>query len=273
MSRPIQQIIIIGGTIFFAALSLGPLVYVLYVSLLSPALSPQAGSTLSLEHYRTVLTGPALHFPRQLLNSVVVAFISAAGSVMLASLAAYAITRLPLPGRMTILMAVLVAAMFPQIGIVGYLFRMMSALGLINTYPALCLPYVSWTLPISLWILVGYFAKMPRDLDDAARLDGCSHWQTLWKIILPMARPGILSVFLLAFIYAFNEFMFALMLTSDYRARTVSVAIAVFQGAHGQMPWGDITAAAVVTTLPVVLLTILFQRHVVRGLTQGAIKG
>jgi len=187
MSRRIQQIVIIGGTIFFVALSLGPLAYVLYVSLLSPAGWPQAGSTLNLEHCRTVLTGPALHFPRQLLNSVVVAFISAAGSVTLASLAAYAITRLPLPGRMTILMAVLVAAMFPQIGIVGYLFRMMSALGLINTYPALCLPYVSWTLPISLWILVGYFAKMPRDLGEGAASLGLHKLQTLWKIILPQA--------------------------------------------------------------------------------------
>ncbi|MEW6519808.1 MAG: carbohydrate ABC transporter permease [Thermodesulfobacteriota bacterium] len=149
----------------------------------------------------------------------------------------------------------------------------MNALGWINTYPALIFPYIAWVLPLTLWILVSYFAQIPLDLDKAALVDGCSRIQILVHVILPVAAPGIFSTFLLAFIFAFNEFLFALMLTADYRARTIPVGIALFQGLHGQIPWGRIMAASVVTTLPVVVLTLIFQRRIVQGLTRGAVKG
>ena len=149
----------------------------------------------------------------------------------------------------------------------------MTTLNWINTYKALVLPYIAWVLPLSVWILVTYFSKVPRELDKAALVDGCNKWQLLYKVIYPVAKPGIFSVFLLAFIFSINEFMFALMLTTDYGARTIPVGIALFQGLHGEIPWGTIMAAAAVTTLPIVILTLAFQKHIIGGLTRGAIKG
>jgi multiple sugar transport system permease protein len=229
--------------------------------------------TFTLEHYHDILSTPSLHFLDYLRNSLLISGASAASAVAIAALAGYALTRLRLPAKGAILLGVLAASLFPQVSLVSYLFRVMNALGWINTYPALILPYIAWVLPLSLWILVSYFAQIPLDLDRAARVDGCSRLQILLKVILPVAAPGIFSTFLLAFIFAFNEFLFALILTTDYRARTVPVGIALFQGLHGQIPWGLIMAASVFTTLPVVALTLIFQRRIVQGLTRGAVKG
>jgi multiple sugar transport system permease protein len=168
---------------------------------------------------------------------------------------------------------ILAMSMFPPVSLVGYLFKLMTALGWINTYPALIFPYVAWTLPLSLWILVSYFSRIPRDLDRAGLIDGCSRLQILFKIIFPVAAPGIFATLLLAFIFAFNEFLFALMLTTDRAARTIPVGIALFEGLHGQIPWGEIMAAATLATLPVVALALIFQRRIIQGLTRGAVKG
>jgi multiple sugar transport system permease protein len=162
--------------------------------------------------------------------------------------------------------------MFPQVSLISYLFKFMSSLGWINTFQGLIFPYVAWSMPLSLWILVSYFGQIPRDLDWAARIDGASRLQTLIRIILPVAAPGVFSTTLLVFIFAFNEFLFALMLTVDYNSRTVPVGIALFEGIHGQIPWGQIMAAATLTTIPVVILTLVFQRRIVQGLTRGAVK-
>jgi multiple sugar transport system permease protein len=178
-----------------------------------------------------------------------------------------------MPGKALLLFFALAASMFPQVSLISYLFQLMSALGWVNTHAALVLPYAAWVLPLALWILVSYFARIPRDLDRAALVDGCSRWQILRKVILPVAAPGIFSTFLLAFIFAFNEFLFALMLTTDHRSRTIPVGIALFQGLHGETPWGDIMAAATMSTIPVVLLTVLFQQRIIQGLTRGAVKG
>jgi len=178
-----------------------------------------------------------------------------------------------MPGKVFILLFVLAVSLFPQISLVGYLFKLMTGLGWINTYYALVFPYTAWILPLSLWILISYFSQIPHELDRAARIDGCSSWQVLRKIIFPVALPGILSTGLLAFIFAFNEFLFALMLTTDHHARTIPVGIALFQGLHGEIPWGEIMAASAVTTLPIVIITMFFQRHIIQGLTRGAVKG
>ncbi|MEJ2698697.1 MAG: carbohydrate ABC transporter permease [Desulfuromonadales bacterium] len=236
-------------------------------------LGTHRGVTFTLEHYHDILSTPSLHFLDYLRNSLLISGASAASAVAIAALAGYALTRLRLPAKGAILLGVLAASLFPQVSLVSYLFRVMNALGWINTYPALILPYIAWVLPLSLWILVSYFAQIPLDLDRAARVDGCSRLQILLKVTLPVAAPGIFSTFLLAFIFAFNEFLFALILTTDYRARTVPVGIALFQGLHGQIPWGLIMAASVFTTLPVVALTLIFQRRIVQGLTRGAVKG
>ncbi len=273
--RRLQIILLVAGTVLVFAFSLAPFFYMALVSFSADHefLAHGVEFEPTADHYEAVLTGSSLHFLDYLRNSLIVSALSAAGAVMFSALAAFAITRLALPGKLGILFFVLIVSMFPQIGIVGYLFKLMSSLGWINTYMALVLPYIAWTLPLSLWVLVGYFSQIPRELDIAATVDGCNRWQILWRIIIPVAAPGMFSVFLLAFIFAFNEFMFALMLTTDASARTVPVGIALFQGLHGQTPWGDIMAASVITTLPVIVLALIFQRRIISGLTQGAVKG
>ena len=235
-------------------------------------LSPETPWSATLANFDTILTSGSLHFAAFLRNSIIISAASAAISVFCASLAAYALTRLPLPAKLPFMFVILALSMFPPVSLVGYLFKLMTALGWINTYPALILPYVSWTLPLSLWILVSYFSRIPRDLDRAGLIDGCSRLQILFRIIFPVAAPGIVATLLLAFIFAFNEFLFALMLTTDHAARTVPVGIALFEGLHGRLPWGEIMAAASLAAVPVVLLALVFQRRIMQGLTRGAVK-
>ncbi|MBN2365508.1 MAG: carbohydrate ABC transporter permease, partial [Calditrichaeota bacterium] len=192
---------------------------------------------------------------------------------LFATLSAYAITRFSFPGKIIIPVTMLAFSMFPQISIVGYLFKLMTELGWINTWNALIFPYITLGLPIALWLMVSYLSRLSTELDRAALVDGASRLQILRKVIFPLAIPGAFSTMLLVFIYSFNEFLFAIMLTIDYRARTVPVAIALFEGLHGQIPWGQIMASAVVATVPVLILVALFQRHIIQGLTEGALKG
>jgi multiple sugar transport system permease protein len=231
-----------------------------------------AAFTATLAHFRAVLGSESLHFGAYLINSIVVSALSAVLSVSIACAGAYAVTRLRFRGGTVFLFIVLAVSMFPQISLVSYLFKFMSALGWVNTYAALVLPYTAWTLPLCLWVLVSYFAQLPKDLDKAGLVDGCSRLQILAKILLPVAAPGIFSTLLLAFIFAFNEFLFALMLTTDHTARTIPVGLALFEGLHGQVPWGEIMAAATLATLPVVVLALVFQRRIIQGLTRGAVK-
>lgn len=267
-----ERILLWAGALAMAVFCLVPFLYMFAVSLSGrPDLIGAGGFTLA--NYATVLGTPSLHFLDYLRNSLVVSALSAAITVLIASLAAYAITRLEMKGKALVLFFVLAVSMFPQVSLIGYLFKLMSDLGLINTYAALVAPYVAWILPLSLWILVSYFDQIPRELDRAAIVDGCSPAQVLYKVILPVALPGVLSTALLSFIFAFNEFIFALILTTDHAARTIPVGIAMFQGLHGEIPWGNIMAASAVTTAPIMLLTAVFQRHIIQGLTRGAVKG
>ncbi|MBD3317816.1 MAG: ABC transporter permease subunit [Chitinivibrionales bacterium] len=270
-----ERILLIGGTAAISIGFLGPVLYMIAVGFSrSPdLLGGDMARMLTLSNFVNVVTGKNLHFLAYLRNSLIVSALSACICVAVAGMAAYAITRIRFRGSLTVMIVVLAVSMFPQISLVGYLFRLISGLGWINTHQGLVFPYAAWILPLSLWILVSYFAQIPRGLDIAARIDGCNHWQILTRIIVPVAAPGLFSTALLAFIFGFNEFMFALMLTTDYHARTVPVGIALFQGLHGQIPWGTIMAASVVTTAPVVVLTLIFQRYIVQGLTRGAVKG
>ena len=271
----LKLVLIFVGSVFMLSFCLMPFVYMATISAVSRPdfLSGENLFEFTLKNYHAVLTMKSLHFLDYLRNSLIISLISAVFTVLIAGLAAYSITRLALPGKMFILFFVLAVSMFPQISLIGYLFKVMTGLGWINTYNALILPYIAWILPLSLWILVSYFAQIPKELDKAALIDGSTRWQTLRKVIFPVAAPGLFSTALLAFIFAFNEFMFALMLTTDYSARTIPVGIALFQGLHGEIPWGNIMAASVVTTIPVVILTIAFQRRIITGLTRGAVKG
>jgi multiple sugar transport system permease protein len=269
-----KKILVGAGAVFTLFFCLSPFIYMLLTALSRDAdfLRPGTPYLLTLSHIRTVLTSQSIHFLALLRNSVVISMVSACIAVFTAALAAYAVTRFAFPFKGLFMLIVLALSMFPEISLVSYLFAIMSGLGWIDTLQALIFPYVAWTLPLTLWILVSYFSQIPEDLDKAGLMDGCSRLRVLIKIIFPVAAPGIFSAGLLAFVVAFNEFLFALMLTTDYTARTVPVGIALFQGLHGETPWGEIMAAATITTIPVVIITLVFQRRIIHGLTRGAIK-
>ena len=190
----------------------------------------------------------------------------------LGALAAYALARLRFRGKAPILAFVLAVAMFPQISIVSPLYLLLREVGLINTYPGLVLPYLTFAMPLTVWLLVGYFRQLPRDLEEAAMVDGASRLRVLREVVLPLAAPGLVTTAILTFLYCWNEFLFALSFTVGPERQTVPVAIALFRGRY-QVPWGQVLAAAVVATVPVALLVLAFQRRIVQGLTAGSVKG
>jgi multiple sugar transport system permease protein len=167
---------------------------------------------------------------------------------------------------------VLVASMFPQVAIVGGIYRLLMHAGLLNTYPGLVLPYTALTLPLAIWILASFFREIPADLEDAARVDGCGPASTLFKVFLPVAAPAVFTAAILVFVYAWNEFFFALLIMTDPARQTLPVGVAKFPGEY-EIPWGDLAAAAVTATLPLVGLVLVLQRRIVSGLTAGAVKG
>lgn len=189
-------------------------------------------------------------------------------SVLLGALAAYALVRLELPGRRKVLALVLALPMFPQMALVGGVHRILRALGLLNTVPGLVLPYVSRTLPMGIWMLAVFFPEIPRDLGDAARVDGCGPLSALFRVFLPVAAPAVFTTAILVFMQAWNEFFLALLVGVE----TLPVGIAKYPGEH-EVPWAELAAAAVLATLPLVALVGLLQRRILSGLTAGAVKG
>ena len=210
-----------------------------------------------------------LHF---LKNSVIVAGVTTAVCVAVGTLAAYPLVRLPIRFKRTILLLILAAGMFPQISIAGPVWRILLGLGWLNTYQGLVLPYLALTLPITVWILANFFGELPRELEDAAKIDGASIFQILGRIIFPLAAPGVFTAAILTFIYCWNEFFFALLIMTRSDFQTLSVGIALFPGQY-TMPWGEIAAASIVTTMPLILLTVFFQKRIISGLTAGAVRG
>ncbi|WP_135257370.1 carbohydrate ABC transporter permease [Thermus caldilimi] len=226
----------------------------------------------TLDHYRNVFL--QANFGRNLLNSVVVAGGATLLSLFLGVLAAYALGRLPFPPRNAVLYLVLAMTMFPQIAVLGGLFMLLRQAGLFNTHLGLILSYLLFTLPFTVWVLVGYFKGLPRELEEAAYVDGATPLQTLVRIMLPLTGPGLVTTGLLAFIAAWNEYLFALTFTVGDKVKTVPPAIASFGGATPfEIPWGSIMAASVVVTVPLVVLVLIFQQRIVAGLTAGAVKG
>ncbi len=226
--------------------------------------------TLSLDHYRVVLVERP--FARALMSSALVASATTMLAVGFGTSAAFALARLRLRWRRLILALALWASMFPPIAIVSPLYIVIRAVGLRDELAGLVLPYVGFALPLAIWVMTDYFAAIPRELYLAARIDGCTPWQAFTKVTLPLAKPGIITTGLLVFVQAWNELLFALTFTSSPEKRTVPVAIALFAAEHRE-PWGEIAAASVVATLPLVLATLVFQKRVVAGLTAGAVKG
>jgi len=226
----------------------------------------------TLNSYATVFRNPS--FLRALVNSAIVAFSTVILSLGIGAFAAYALGRLRFRGRSFVLYIILSMTMFPAIAILGSLFTMIRSLGIYNTPYALILSYMTFTLPFTIWVLSNFFKSLPLDLEQAAYVDGATPFQTFYMILLPLTAPGLVTTGLLAFISAWNEFLYALTFTIDDRTRTVPVAIALFSGEQEfEIPWGDIMAAAVVVTIPLVILVLFFQQRLVEGLTAGAVKG
>lgn len=223
-----------------------------------------------LVHYRALFDEQDFWLPIR--NSLIVAGTTTIFCVVVGAFAAYAIARLRFRGKTAILGFILAVTMFPQIAIVSPLYLLLRALRLIDTYPGLVLPYLTFAMPLTVWLLTGFFRQLPRDLEEAALVDGASRWQAFTRVMLPLATPGLATTGILTFIYCWNEFLFALSFTLGPERQTVPVAIALFRGQY-QVPWGEILAAAVVATAPVAILVLAFQRRIVQGLTAGAIKG
>jgi multiple sugar transport system permease protein len=227
---------------------------------------------VSFEHYEAVFRDP--QFSAALRNSIGIGAISSIAAVLLGMFAAYAIARLEFPGRRLILGAALSIAMFPPVSIIGPLFNMWRTLGLYDTWLGLILPYMTFTLPLAIWTLSAFFREIPWDLEKAARADGATPLQAFVYVIAPLAAPGVFTAAILVFIFAWNDFLFAISLTSTNDARTVPAAIAFFTGSSRfEQPTGSIAAASVVVTVPIIVVVLAFQRRIVSGLTAGAVKG
>ena len=245
-------------------------VYPLYFAVVA-SLTPEAelfaqGSVLprriALDHYTALFeTG---YLWRPLANSLIVALATTAMCVLLGTPCAYAIARLRFPGRNAILSGVLAISMFPQISIVSPLYLLLKSVGLIDSYPGLILPYLTFAMPLSVWLLVGSLRELPASLEEAALIDGASRLRALLFVVAPVALPAIATTAILTFIYAYNEFLFALSFTVGPDHQTLPVAIALLRGRY-QIPWGQVMAASTLASLPVALLVLAFQRRIVRS--------
>jgi trehalose/maltose transport system permease protein len=213
-------------------------------------------------------------FAANIANSVLVATSVVTLSLLLGVTAAYALARIRFKGRGLLLATILGVSMFPQVAVLSGMYSLIKALGLYNTLPALSLSYMLFTLPFTVWLLTTFMRGLPQELEDAAIMDGASPWVIVTRIFIPLMWPAMVTTGLLAFIAAWNEFLFALTFTLTEDVRTVPVAIALISGtSEHELPWGNIMAASVIVTVPVVALVLVFQRRIVSGLTAGAVKG
>lgn len=254
-------------------ISISPFLWFLITSLKSPlevtASPPTWWPSFDLgSYYSAIKNYGLLHYVK---NSIIVAGIVTVITISLATLAGYSLARLRIKHKGFIMGALLLVSMFPQISIAGPVWTILRELGWLNSYQGLFIPYVTLTLPLAVWILASFFKELPPDLEDAAKVDGCSHLQTLLKVVIPLAAPGVSTAAILVFIYAWNEFFFALLIMTRHEYQTLPVGIALFQGQY-TVPWGEIAAASVVATLPLVLLVLVFQKRIISGLSAGAVK-
>ena len=264
-----------GAALLFIAVSVFPLLYAVSSSfkqgagLFSPALWPAAPT---LANYRSIFADQP--FGANLLNSLVVAAGVVALSLGLSLMAAWALARVHFRGRGVLLMTILAASMFPQVAVLSGMFELVRAFGLYDSLAALVVADLMLTLPFTVWVLVTFMRQLPRELEEAAAMDGVGVLTLVFRVFMPLLWPALVATGLLAFIAAWNEFLFALTFTLSEDVRTVPVAIALISTASGfELPWGRIMAASVVVTLPLVALVVVFQRRIVAGLAAGAVKG
>jgi trehalose/maltose transport system permease protein len=272
------------GILLILTFSLFPVLWIVSLSLKDPATITEGtnfGNTfipqdITFDNYDALFQGGIDNSPfiKPLINSILIGLISTVIAIVLAAFAAYAIARLDFPGKSLILAGALALAIFPAISTVGPLFDMWRALGLYDTYPGLIIPYLAFALPLAIYVLVAFFREIPWDLEQAAQVDGATPFQAFRKVIVPLAAPGVFTAAILVFIFAWNEFLFAISLTSSDASRTVPAALAFFTGeSQFTEPTGNIAAAGVIVTVPIIIFVLLFQRRIVAGLTSGAVKG
>ena len=226
----------------------------------------------TLANYKSIFQNS--DFTDALRNSAIVTIVTTVLALTVGSFAAYALARLRFPMKFLLLAVILSITTFPPIAIAAPIFKLWTDIGLYNTYAGLIIPYLTFALPLCIYILTSFFKEIPRELEEAALVDGASHFQAFRKIILPLAAPGLVTAGLLTAFFVWNEFLLAITLTSSSAARTVPAAIAFFTGSSKfEIPLGTISAASVVITIPLVAGVIIFQKRIVAGLTAGAVKG
>jgi multiple sugar transport system permease protein len=274
-SRRRRQALLWGAVVLIMAFCLFPFYWLLNTSLKTGQDLSSANlipPNPSLDNYSSIFEDS--DFTTALRNSVIVAGATTVLALVIGSFAGYALARLRFRFKFLLLAIILSITTFPPIAIAAPLFKFWTDLGIYDTLYGLIPPFLAFTLPLTIYVLASFFREIPRDLSDAALVDGATHFQAFRKVVMPLAAPGLVTAGLLSFIWAWNEFLLAITLTSSPEARPVPPALAFFTGSQQfEVPLGTITAATVVVTVPLVILVLIFQRRIVAGLTAGAVKG
>ena len=226
-------------------------------------------SEINIQYYFNVFEKHP--YGRYLMNSFIVAVCTTVLGLLVGASAAYALARLRFKGKKILLMAILSISMFPAIATLSPIYLLLKQFNLLNTYPGLIIPYITFALPLAIWLLTNFFSQLPKGFEEAASIDGCSRAGIFFKIMLPLIKPAIFSVALIVFINAWNEYIYALTFMTNDLMRTVPVGIAMFPSNY-EMPWGDMAAGSVIVTVPLIILVLIFQKKIIAGLTTGGVK-
>ena len=229
-------------------------------------------ASLSLANYVEAWTSKLTPFSRFFANSLWVSSVTMVATTVISVLAGYALARFRFAGRQTVMMVFLATQMFPAVLLIAPLLSQWHALGLIDTYQALIYSNFSFTVPFTVWMLVGYFESIPRELEESALMDGCGRFGALCRVVLPLAAPGVAATAIFAFVSSWSELLFAITFTSQTEMRTLSAGLLFMVGQY-EIQWGQLSAGVIISTLPVAVLFTFLQRHLIRGLTAGALKG
>ncbi|HET6886237.1 MAG TPA: carbohydrate ABC transporter permease [Rubrobacteraceae bacterium] len=273
--RALNMVLFYVFLVIFVLASVLPLIWVFKMSIVTkselyaspPTIVP---NTLSTAEYAQIFSDSA--FQKALINSTIIASVTTVICLLLGSIAAYSIARLRFRFKATVMTLILAISFFPAVAIIAPLFIQYSQLGIINTYASVIITDTVFALPLTIWLLVAFFRELPRDLEDAAKVDGATTIQAFRKVIVPLAAPGVFTTAILTFIYAWNEFLFANTFLFDQSTQPVTVVIPNFATIY-TVDYGAQAAAAVVVTVPLVIMVLIFQRRIVSGLTAGAVKG
>jgi ABC-type glycerol-3-phosphate transport system permease component len=274
---------ILGGPVLWAGLAgltafaMAPFVWVLLASFKTRAelyATPLVWlpATFSVANYVEAWTSKLTPFSRFFANSLWVSSVTMVATTVISVLAGYALARFRFGGRQTVMMVFLATQMFPAVLLIAPLLAQWHALGLIDTYQALIYSNFSFTVPFTVWMLVGYFESIPRELEESALMDGCGRFGALCRVVLPLAAPGVAATAIFAFVSSWSELLFAITFTSQTEMRTLSAGLLFMVGQY-EIQWGQLSAGVIISTLPVAVLFTFLQRHLIRGLTAGALKG